>query len=214
MSSTTTATRSYASITSQKPNNQQTAILVAVPVLAAGSRDEKVVRKSRTSPVKGEHPITALRQTQTHTTSSNDLHDPILLAQSKPEFDVLPTRLVPARVKLPSTTPQHPRTPTASSNDRQGPTLHVQSKPEFQPLPSRTNSIQVNLPVATSNPAISSWFDIQDPELEAQSKRQFGILSVDRIPANRETSLDWCMKRKQEILALQSSNRYTKVFAM
>ncbi|PVH71677.1 hypothetical protein DL98DRAFT_93956 [Cadophora sp. DSE1049] len=64
-----------------------------------------------------------------------------------------------------------------------------------------------------SQPPTTSW-DIQDPKLDAQSRELFGLAPAGIIPAKRESSFEWCMKRKEEILALQSSKLFTKVFAL
>ncbi|KAH7408992.1 hypothetical protein BKA64DRAFT_773473 [Cadophora sp. MPI-SDFR-AT-0126] len=84
------------------------------------------------------------------------------------------------------------------------------------PSTTATTPAKIESTSAMSQPLPSpqtSW-DIQNPEADAQSRKFFGIATTNAIPAEHETSLEWCMKRKEEILALQSSKRLTKVFAL
>ncbi|KAK0109502.1 hypothetical protein ONS95_002191 [Cadophora gregata] len=95
----------------------------------------------------------------------------------------------------------------------------VVSKPrDSWGLPSTTTSAptKIGSTSTTSQPSAppqTSW-DIQDPELDAKSRELFGLAPIDTIPAKHESSFDWCMNKKEKILALQSSKRSTKIFAL
>ncbi|KAG4416377.1 hypothetical protein IFR04_010486 [Cadophora malorum] len=120
---------------------------------------------------------------------------------------------------MPSAITTSTTTYTQNTHSSKLPWSDVMSKPrDAWGLPTTAAATPANIesPSATSKPSQpsqTSW-EIQDPELDAQSRKLFGLAPTNIIPAERGSSLDWCMKRKKEILELQSSKRFTKVFAL
>tara|TARA_R110002060_G_scaffold32482_3_gene43045 strand:- start:1390 stop:1752 length:363 start_codon:yes stop_codon:yes gene_type:complete len=120
---------------------------------------------------------------------------------------------------MPSAITTSTTTYTQNTHSSKLPWSDVISKPrDAWGLPTTAAATPANIesPSATSKPSQpsqTSW-EIQDPELDAQSRKLFGLAPTNIIPAERGSSLDWCMKRKKEILELQSSKRFTKVFAL
>ncbi|KAL5317913.1 hypothetical protein ACEPPN_015015 [Leptodophora sp. 'Broadleaf-Isolate-01'] len=59
----------------------------------------------------------------------------------------------------------------------------------------------------------TSW-DVKDPALDAESKAEWGIPPPRAIIKKSQTSYEWCMERKEKILAGHSSKSSTRVFVL
>ncbi|KAH7306107.1 hypothetical protein BKA65DRAFT_578243 [Rhexocercosporidium sp. MPI-PUGE-AT-0058] len=58
----------------------------------------------------------------------------------------------------------------------------------------------------------TTWDTITDPDLEALSRAAFGIPAPGTTPVRTQSSYEWCMERKEQILAGHSSKTSTPAF--
>lgn len=84
------------------------------------------------------------------------------------------------------------------------------SKPKMASQPTSTTGNSWHSPKAQGQ---TSW-DVKDPALDAESKAEWGIPPPRAIIKKSQTSYEWCMERKEKILAGHSSKSSTRVFVL